>query len=38
VCRETMEGNIVGLCDTKCKTCVMTKDDGDVLKQKGLLS
>jgi hypothetical protein len=31
-----MEGDIVGLCDTKWNTCTMTKDDDDVLKWKGL--
>jgi hypothetical protein len=31
-----MEGDVVRLCDTKHKTCAMTKNDGDALKQKGL--
>jgi hypothetical protein len=33
-----MEGDIVGLCDTKRKTCAIMKDDDDALKQKGSLS
>jgi hypothetical protein len=37
-CREMMEGDIAILCNTKCKTCTTTKDDGDALKQKGLSS
>jgi hypothetical protein len=31
VCRETMEGDIGGLCDTKYQTCTTTKDDNNVL-------
>jgi hypothetical protein len=38
VCRETMEGDIEGLCDTKCQTCTITKDDDNALKWKSLLS
>jgi len=33
-----IEGDVGGLCDTKCKTCAMTKDNGDALKQKGSMS
>jgi len=33
-----MEGDIVGLCDTKRTTCTMTKDHDDALKQKGMSS
>jgi hypothetical protein len=29
-----MEGDVVGLCDTKRKTCAMTKDDDNALKRK----
>jgi hypothetical protein len=38
VCREMMEGDIVGLCDTRRKTCTMTKDEDNALKQKGSMS
>ncbi len=30
--KKMMEGDVIGLCDTKCKTCAMTKDDDDALK------
>jgi hypothetical protein len=30
--RETMEGDIVGLCNINHKTCATTKDDGSASK------
>jgi hypothetical protein len=33
--KKMMEGDVIGLCNTKCKTCKMTKDDDDALKRKG---
>jgi hypothetical protein len=30
--KKMMEEDVIGLCDTKCKTCAMTKDDDDALK------
>jgi hypothetical protein len=29
-----MEGDVARLCDTKCKTCAMTKENNNALKQK----
>ncbi len=34
-CKKGMEGNVIGLCNKKCKTCTMTKDDDNALKQIG---
>jgi hypothetical protein len=36
--KKMMETDVARLCDTKCKTCVPMKDDGNALKRKGLSS